>query len=302
MKTDKRVVWQRIPESPRRRASRPLDKTLIAFDGSIYTFSLDYQLMAILFDNIADHAGANGSAAFADGKPELLFHGDRCDQIHFHLNIVAGHDHLHPFAEVGHTGHVLCPEIELGTIAVEEGGMPAAFPLRQDIDLRLELGMRRDRTRLGHDLPSFHLLALRAPKEDPDVIIAGAPLVERLAEHLDAGADGLKGRTDPDDLDFIARPDDTAIDAACDDRTAAGNDKDIADQHQKRLVRIANRHRNVGIDGFQKLPDGFHIRRFRIIRFQGLQSGPADDRDVIARKIIRRQKFPQFELDQVELE
>ena len=39
--------------------------------------------------NFGDDAGSDGSAAFADGEAQLLFHRDRRDQVHRHFHIIA---------------------------------------------------------------------------------------------------------------------------------------------------------------------------------------------------------------------
>ena len=41
--------------------------------------------------------------------------------------IVTGHDHLHPFRKLRYPGYVRCSDVELGTIAGEEGGMPSTL-------------------------------------------------------------------------------------------------------------------------------------------------------------------------------
>ena len=39
-----------------------------------------------LFDNITDHAGADGAPALADREPEVLLHRDRLMKLHFHAS------------------------------------------------------------------------------------------------------------------------------------------------------------------------------------------------------------------------
>ena len=43
-----------------------------------------FLFLQLLFQNLRHDAGADGAAAFADGEAQLLFHGDRNDQFHFH--------------------------------------------------------------------------------------------------------------------------------------------------------------------------------------------------------------------------
>src|SRR5262249_33074828 len=83
-------------------------------------------------------------------------------------------------------------EYDWGAVAGEERRVPAAFILRQHVDVGLELGVRGDGTRLGQHLPALQFGALNAAEQDADVV-AGQPELERLVEHLDSRDDGLLG-------------------------------------------------------------------------------------------------------------
>src|ERR1044072_4054875 len=67
---------------------------------------------------------ADGAATLADGEPQTLIHGDRLDQLDRHLDVVTRHHHLRPLGEVGDAGHVGGAEVELRTVAGEEGRVP----------------------------------------------------------------------------------------------------------------------------------------------------------------------------------
>src|ERR1700761_1174116 len=99
-----------------------------------------------LLDDFADSSGANGASAFTDGKTQALLHRYRGVQLDFQLYVVARHHHFRAFRQLGGPGHVRRTEVELGTVAVEERGVTAPFFLAQNVDLALELGVRRDRT------------------------------------------------------------------------------------------------------------------------------------------------------------
>ena len=55
--------------------------------------------------------------------------------------MVARHNHLNALGQLDGAGNVGGAEIELGTVAGEEGGMAAAFFLGQNVNLALELGV-----------------------------------------------------------------------------------------------------------------------------------------------------------------
>src|SRR4029453_15076682 len=82
-----------------------------------------------------DPPGAHGAAALADRQAQALLHGDRGDQLDGHLDVVAGHHHLHPAGEVRGAGDVGRAEVELGPVAVEERGVATALLLAQHVDL-----------------------------------------------------------------------------------------------------------------------------------------------------------------------
>src|SRR5215210_6948795 len=144
---------------------------------------------ALLLD-LGDDARPDRAATLADGEAQARIHGDRLDQLDVHLDVVAGHHHLHALGELGDAGHVGRAEVELRAVAREERRVAAALLLLEDVHLGLELRVRRDRPGLAEDLPALDLLALGAAQEAADVV-AGLPLVEDLAEHLDPGDHGL---------------------------------------------------------------------------------------------------------------
>src|ERR1700733_6058142 len=198
----------------------------------------------LLLDDACDDAGTDGAAAFTDRETQLFFHRDRHDQVHFHRDVVARHHHLGAFGQMHDTGHVGGAEVELRPVVGEERGVTAALFLGQDVSLGLELGVRLDRTRLAQHLTALDFLALGTAQQRADVI-AGLALIEKLAEHFDAGDDGLLGIAKANDLDFLADLDDAALDAAGDDGAAARDREHVFDRHHERLVDVALPQRGV---------------------------------------------------------
>src|SRR6185437_1588877 len=97
-----------------------------------------------LLQNLRDDAGTDGAAALADRKAQPLFHRDRADQLHVHLDVVPGHDHLHPRGQLDRAGHIGRAEVKLRPIPLEEGRMPASLLLGQHVHLRLKVRVRGD--------------------------------------------------------------------------------------------------------------------------------------------------------------
>src|SRR4051795_10502797 len=139
-----------------------------------------------LLDDVRHDARADGAATLTDGEPQAGVHGDRLDQLDLHLDVVTRHHHLDALGQVGHARDVGGAEVELRPVAREERRVTAALLLLEDVDLGLELRVRRDRAGLAEDLPALDLLALGATEEAADVV-AGLALVQDLAEHLHAG-------------------------------------------------------------------------------------------------------------------
>ena len=175
--------------------------------------------------------------------------------------------------------------------------MTAALLLLEDVDLGLELGVRGDRARLAEDLPALDLLALRAAQEAADVV-AGLAAVEDLAEHLDAGDDGLRGlRLDADDLDLLTGGDDALLDAAGRDGAAAGDREDVLDRHQERTVERTLGLRDVGVELLGEVEDLLRVLRVALER---LERRAGDERDVVAREVVLGEQVADLDLDELE--
>src|SRR4051812_7617691 len=190
-----------------------------------------------LFDYLGHDTRPDGSPALSNGEPEALVHGDRLDQLDLHLGVLSRGHELTAVRELDDAGDVGGAEVELRPIAGDERRVTATLLLLQAVDLRLVLRMGRDRAGLAEHLPALDLLTLGASQQCADVV-AGATLVEDLAEHLDSGDHGLGGVGDPDDLHLVAGVDDALLDAAGRDGAAAGDREDVLDRHQEGLVEV----------------------------------------------------------------
>src|SRR6185437_1016684 len=123
-----------------------------------------------LLDDLGDPAGADGAATLPDREPQTVLHGDRLDQRDRHLGGVPRHDHLGALGQGHHTGHVSGPEVELRPVVVEERRVPATLVLGQDVDVGLEVGVRRRGARLDDDLAALDVLTLDATQQQTDVL------------------------------------------------------------------------------------------------------------------------------------
>src|SRR6056297_1407961 len=152
-----------------------------------------------LLEDLGDHAGAHGTAAFAYREAQTIFHRNRRYQRHRHLHVVTRHHHLHSLREIHRTRHIRRPEVELRAVTTEKRRVAPTLVLRQHVHLRLELRVRRDRTRLRQHLTTLHVVSLRTTQQHAHVVSRHA-LVKQLAEHLDTRARRLLRVLDADDL------------------------------------------------------------------------------------------------------
>src|ERR1700682_2610591 len=111
-------------------------------------------LIGLLYD-LRHSAGANGVPAFANREPQALLERHRGDQRYFAAHVVSRYHHLHSVRQLHVSGYVRGAEIKLGPVAREEWRVPPAFFLRQHIRFRLELGVRRNRSRLAAHPPTL---------------------------------------------------------------------------------------------------------------------------------------------------
>ena len=130
----------------------------------------------------------------------------------------------------------------------------------------------------------------------PDVV-ARPTLVEDLAEHLDAGDDGLRAVVDADDFDLFAGLDDPLLDAARRDGAAAGDREDVLDGHQEGLVELAHRLGDVGVERLGQLED---LVAALLVAFERLQRGARDERDLVARELVLGEQLADLDLDELE--
>src|SRR5688572_6918019 len=283
----------RIAESwQARRESNPQPAVL-------ETAALPIELLAYdLLQNFGDDARADGLAALADGEAQTLLHRDRGDQLDDHLDVVAGHDHLDARRQLHRARHVGRAEVELRTIALEERRVTPALFLRQHVHLGFELRVRLDAARLAQHLTTLHFFALRAAQQYADVV-ARLPLVQQLAEHLNARADRLLRVTDADDLNLVVHLDDAALDTPGHHRAAAGDREHVFHRHQERAVDGSLRHRNPLVHLIDQLEQRGHPQR-ALVAFQRLQRRARDDRGLVPRKLVLRQQLAHFHLDQLE--
>ncbi len=158
--------------------------------------------------------------------------------------------------------------------------------------------MRLDRAGLAEHLATLDVLTADAAKQRADVV-AGLALVEQLAEHLDAGDDGLAGVVDADDLDFLADLDDAGLDAAGDDGAATRDREHVLDRHQEGLVERTLGLRDPAVDGGHQLEHGVMADLGGLVLERG-DGRTRDDRNVVAVEIVLREQLADLELDELE--
>src|SRR5690349_6122468 len=259
------------------------------FEEVVGTTSSALQLLYCLGDDLGNHAGADGTAAFADCEAQAFFHCDRVDQLDGDRHVIAWHDHFLVRWQLDRAGHVGGTEVELRTVVVEERGVTAAFIFRQNVDLAGEVVVRLDRARLGQNLATLDVFTLGAAQQQADVV-ASLTLVQQLAEHFHAGAGGLHGVDDADDFDLFADLDDAALDTTGNDGAATRDREHVFDWHQEGAVNSALWRRDVGVQGFSQLDDAL-FAHFAWLAFQRHTCRTLDDWQVVAWELVLREEL-----------
>src|SRR5512143_4034342 len=152
---------------------------------------------------------------------------------------------------------------------------------------------------MGHYLAALHLFTLDAPEEKTH-IVSRLTRIQHLAEHLHSGADRLAGLANTYYLHLFAHLDPATLHSTGHNRAAARYAEDILHRHQKRLVRLANRHRNISVHRIHELEYALGVRMGRIARLKGLECAPLDYGDVIAGEFIGTQQLAKLKLHQLD--
>src|SRR5688500_18435355 len=251
-----------------------------------------------LLYNFCHDTCAYGSAAFAYGKSQSLFHRNRRNQVHRHRYVVPRHHHLGPRRQLDRPGHIRGAKVKLRPVTLEKRRMSTTFFLAQNIDLGGKLGVRRNGARLGQHLPALDFFTLGTPQQHTHVV-ASLPLIQKLAKHLHPGAYRLDRGPQAYNLDVLAHLDDTPLNPPRHDRASTGNRKYVLHRHQKGAVHGTHRLRYVTVQGFSQLENG-GLAYVALIPFQGLQRRSDDYRGIVSRKTVFGQKLPYFHLHQLQ--
>src|ERR1022692_3707640 len=258
----------------------------------------DLKGLRILRYYLRDDTCADGFAAFADREAQPLLHRNRRNQLHHDLDVVPGHHHLGALRQLHRAGHVGGAKVELRPVALEERRVPPALFLGQHVHFGLKLGVRIDAAGLAQYLPALHLFSLGAAQQYPHVV-ARLTLIQELAKHLHARAGRLLRRADPHNLHFVVDLHDPALDPSRDHRAAPRDRKYVLHRHQKCPLHRALRHRYVLIERLDQLDHRGHPNLARI-PLERFERRARDDRRLVARKLVERQKIPHLELHQLQ--
>ena len=91
--------------------------------------------------------------------------------------------------------------------------------------------------------------------------------------------------------------DDALLDAAGDDRAAAGDREDVLDRHEERLVDVALRLRDVGVHSLHQLED---LPGPLAVALERLQRRDRDDGDVVTGELVLGEELAHLHLDELE--
>src|SRR5688572_12706732 len=250
----------------------------------------------MLLNHFRHCAGAHRAAAFSNREPQTFLHGDRRDQLDVHRHVVSRHHHLHSRRQRRHSRHVRGPEVKLWAVSGEERRVSSTLFLRQHIGLGLELRVRCDRARFRDYLAALNVLALNATQQQPYVVSRHA-FVQQLLEHLHARYYRLYRRSDPYHLYRLVHLHHAPLHSPRRHRPATLDREDVFHRHQKRLLNVARRRRNITVNRRHQL---FHRLLPFGIAFQSLQRRTLHHRNLVPRKLISAQQLSHFQLHQLQ--
>ena len=102
---------------------------------------------------------------------------------------------------------------------------------------------------------------------------------------------------DADDLDLLVDLEDAALDTTGDDGATTGDGEDVLDGHEERLVGLALRLGDVGVDGVHQVEDGLAPLGVALER---LERRDLHDREVVAGELVDREQLTDLHLDELE--
>src|SRR2546425_7543499 len=254
------------------------------------------RILGPLLENVGDGAGADGVAAFVDGKPQPLLQGHRGDQLNFYRHVVSRHHHLPPRRQFHVSGHVRGAKVELRPVPGEERRVSPALFLGENVRLGLELGVRRDGPWLAHHLTPLHLFLFRSPEQQPDVVPRN-PFVQQLAEHLHPGHHALDGRPEAHNLHLFADLQLPTLHPPGYHCAPAGDGEDVFNGHGKGLVDIPLRQGHVLVHCLHQVQNRFLPLLFSV---QRPQRRAPNHRHLIAWELVNLQQLAHLQLDQLE--
>ncbi|OXY29411.1 hypothetical protein P707_07725, partial [Salmonella enterica subsp. enterica serovar Newport str. CVM22707] len=170
----------------------------------------------------------------------------------------------------------------------------AAFIFGQNVHFRFELGVRLDGARLSQYLTTFDFFTFDTTQQNT-YVLTGTAFVQQFAEHFNASTGRLLSLFDTNDFNFFAHFDDTAFYTTGNNGTTTGDGEYVFDRQQERLVNRTLWFRDVRIQEASQFDD---FRFPLCVAFQRFQSRTTNDRRVVAREVVLRQKFANFHLNQ----
>merc|ERR1711916_130110 len=190
-------------------------------------------------------------------------------------------------------------EVELWTVVGEEWRVTATFFFRQDVSLSFELLVRRDGARLTENLATLNAFTVNTAEKRTNVVTSLA-LIEQLAEHLNTGT-GRFRRTfaDTNDFDLVADFQDTGLNTTRQNRTTARDREHVLNRHQEWFVDRTLRGRDVLVNRSHQLKN-LVFTDVVVTTFNSCKRRTRDDRNIVAREVVRGQKFTDFHFDELE--
>ncbi len=274
----------------------PSDKRLNSIRPKFQKFRLK------LVKDFGNNAGTNCSAAFTDSEAEVLVDSDRCDKFNCDFDVVAGASHFYISSECDCTCNVCCSEVELRTVACEEGFLTAAFFFSKNVNLAFEFCVGVDGAGFAENLTSFDFFLIDTT-EEKTYVVTSFSLVEKFVEHFNAcNCCCLLFFCKTNEFNNVANFNCTAFYTTCSNCTTAGDREYVFYRHKERLVSFSFGSRNVFVNSIHKFFDASVFGSFGVVAsaFESYTSGTLDNGCVISGEFVLVEKVANVHINEFE--
>ncbi|GIX62114.1 uncharacterized protein BcabD6B2_15490 [Babesia caballi] len=232
------------------------------------------------------------------GKAKTLVDRHGMQKLDVALHVVARRRHFNVALQMDGAANVASADEGLRPVVGDEGVLAATLLRGEHVEVGVEFGVALVGAGLNEHEPTLNLVALYTLEEHAD-LVAGDPLAEALAEHLEAHAHGLlAGLGTAADLNGVADLDLALLDATSDDGALAGDGEDVVDGDQEGEVALPLGSQQKLVAGRQQLLNGLDVGLSGAV--ERLHCAALDDGGGVAVVAVLAEQLPDLKFHELE--